>query len=177
MRFGLLNFEDVSEHFDLVAEPVQRQIETGHLSGIYVSPIDAGLADTAAFCEHYHVGLEVSANCVIIEAKRADNIWYAACMILATDRIDINNVVRRHLAARKISFAPMEKAVAMTGMEYGGITPLGLPGGWPILVDTAVANTDKVIIGSGIRGSKLLIQSKLLADLPEAVILDIAKHS
>ena len=177
MKFGSLDFEDVSKHFDLVAKPVQELIEAEGLRDVFVAKIDASLADTAAFCEHYRVGLEVSANCVIIEAKRAERTWYAACMILATDRIDINNVVRRHFDARKISFAPMETAVMMTGMEYGGITPVGLLADWPILVDAAVANTESVIIGSGIRGSKLLVPGKLLADLPGAVILDIAKRS
>lgn len=175
MKFGLLDFENVSDHFELVAKPVRALIEVENLADSYVSEIDATLADTAAFCEHYQIGLNVSANCVIIEAKRADKTWYAACMILATDRIDINNVVRRHLDARKISFAPMERAVTMTGMEYGGITPVGLPANWPILIDTAVTKADKVIIGSGIRGSKLLIPGTLLASLPGALVLDIAK--
>ena len=66
------------------------------------------LADTAAFCEHYDIGLGVSANCVIVEAKRADRVWYAACMVLATTRADVNGVVRKHLDARKISFASMD---------------------------------------------------------------------
>ena len=60
------------------------------------------LADTAAFCEHYDVGLDVSANCVVVEAKRADRVWHAACMVLATTRADVNGIVRKHVDARKI---------------------------------------------------------------------------
>ena len=100
--------------------------------------IDPELADTAAFCARYGVALEDSANCVVIAGRRGGETRYAACVVLATTRADVNGVVRRRLDARKASFAPMDDAVALTGMEYGGITPIGLPADWPILVDAAV---------------------------------------
>ena len=143
--------------------------------GLWVSEIDADLADTAAFCEHYDIGLDVSANCVVVEARRADRTWHAACLVLATTRADVNGIVRKHLGARKISFAPMDAAVSLTGMEYGGITPVGLPDDWPILVDRNVIDQDRVIIGSGIRGSKLLASTEVLASLPNAEVLAITK--
>jgi len=92
-------------------------------------------------------------------------------VILATTRADVNNVARRELDVRKASFAPMDIAVAESGMEYGGITPLGLPG-WPVLVDAAVADTPYVVIGSGVRHSKLVLPAKLLASLPGARVID-----
>ena len=95
-------------------------------------------------------------------------------MVLATDRADVNGVVRRRLDARKASFAPMDVAVAETGMEYGGITPIGLPAGWPILVDERVDATDHVIIGSGVRRSKLVVPGALLARLPGAEVIAFA---
>jgi prolyl-tRNA editing enzyme YbaK/EbsC (Cys-tRNA(Pro) deacylase) len=119
--------------------------------------------------------MDISANCVVIQAKAAESIWYVACVILATDKIDVNGVVRKYLKARKTSFAPMDKAVTMTAMEYGGITPIGLPASWPILVDDAVVHSEQVIIGSGVRRSKLLVPGKLLGILPNATVLDIAK--
>jgi prolyl-tRNA editing enzyme YbaK/EbsC (Cys-tRNA(Pro) deacylase) len=143
--------------------------------GLWVSEIDPGLADTAAFCEHYEIGLDVSANCVVVEARRADRVWFAACVVLAITRADVNGIVRKHLGARKISFAPMDAAVSLTGMEYGGITPVGLPDDWPILVDRNVIDEDRVIIGSGIRGSKLLAATEVLASLPNAEVLAITK--
>jgi prolyl-tRNA editing enzyme YbaK/EbsC (Cys-tRNA(Pro) deacylase) len=143
--------------------------------GLWVSEIDPGLADTAAFCEHYEIGLDVSANCVVVEARRADRVWFAACVVLAITRADVNGIVRKHLGARKISFAPMDAAVSLTGMEYGGITPVGLPDDWPILVDRNVIDQDRVIIGSGIRGSKLLAATEVLASLPNAEVLAITK--
>jgi prolyl-tRNA editing enzyme YbaK/EbsC (Cys-tRNA(Pro) deacylase) len=94
--------------------------------------------------------------------------------VLASDRADVNRTVRKQLDVRKISFASMAEAVSQTEMEYGGITPVGLPAGWPILVDAAVAATDWVVIGSGIRGSKLLIPGAAVAALPSAVTLALA---
>ena len=155
--------------------PASRAPERPHLrDGLWVSPIDPDMADTAAFCEHYDIGLDISANCVVVEARRADRTWYAACVLLATTRADVNGIVRKRLGARKISFASMDTAVALTAMEYGGITPVGLPADWPLLVDESVVVQDRVIIGSGIRGSKLLVATELLASLPNAEVLGIA---
>ena len=172
---GKLTFVPVGGALDLVGDPVRRHIEDAGGGGLWVSEIDPNLADTAAFCEHYDVGLDISANCVVVEAKRADRVWHAACMVLATTRADVNGVVRKHLDARKISFASMATAVSLTGMEYGGITPVGLPADWPILVDQNVADRRRVIIGSGIRGSKLLASPEVLAGLPAAEVFGITK--
>jgi prolyl-tRNA editing enzyme YbaK/EbsC (Cys-tRNA(Pro) deacylase) len=143
---------------------------------VSVAEIDPGLADTAAFCERYGVGLAESANCVLISGRRGGETRFAACMVLATTRADVNGVVRRELDVRKASFAAMDVAVAESGMEYGGITPLGLPAAWPVLVDAAVAGTPFVVIGSGVRRSKLILAGKLLATMPGArVIEDLAR--
>jgi prolyl-tRNA editing enzyme YbaK/EbsC (Cys-tRNA(Pro) deacylase) len=176
MKLGKLTFSPINEHTELLA-PATAERAQELSDSIWVTPIDATLADTAAFCEAYDVGLDISANCVIVEAKRGERIWYAACIILATDKVDVNGTVRKHLDARKLSFAPMDTAVALTGMEYGGITPLGLPADWPILIDSAVMEHEKVIIGSGIRASKILIPSPALASLLNATVLDIKKPS
>jgi len=171
MDVGKLTFVPASEAPDLVAEPVRPHLQ----DGLWVSAIDPDLADTAAFCEHYDAGLDISANCVVVEARRADRAWFAACIVLATTRADINGIVRKNLGARKISFAPMDSAVSLTGMEYGGITPVGLPEDWAILVDTNVIYQERVIIGSGVRGSKILAATSVLASLPNAEVLAITK--
>jgi prolyl-tRNA editing enzyme YbaK/EbsC (Cys-tRNA(Pro) deacylase) len=141
---------------------------------MWVAEIDPAVADTAAFCQRYAVPLEVSANCVVVAGRRGAETRLAACMVLATGRADVNGVVRRRLDARKASFAAMDLAVAETGMEYGGITPVGLPAGWPVLVDAAVAATPYVVIGSGLRRSKLVVAGADLAQLPDAEVLDLA---
>jgi prolyl-tRNA editing enzyme YbaK/EbsC (Cys-tRNA(Pro) deacylase) len=138
---------------------------------VRVAAINPALADTAQFCETYGVTLEESANCVVIAGKRGSEVSYAACMVTATTRADVNGLVRRHLGAKKASFGPMDVVTSLTGMEYGGITPIGLPESWPILVDQQVAKSPSVVIGSGIRGSKLWLPGHLLAELPSAQIL------
>jgi len=171
VEVGKLTFVPASDAPQLVAEPVKPHLQ----NGLWVSEIDPELADTAAFCEHYDIGLEMSANCVVVEARPAERTWHAACLVLATTRADVNGVVRKHLGARKISFAPMETAVSLTGMEYGGITPVGLPADWPILVDENMIGQDRVIIGSGIRGSKILVPTSVLASLPAAEVMALTK--
>ncbi|HZD71176.1 MAG TPA: YbaK/EbsC family protein [Actinomycetes bacterium] len=176
MRMGALDVVPATERPDLLGAPVAAAIAAWGgpvpVSEIGVAEIDPELADTAAFCERYGVGLEESANCVVVAARRAGETRLAACVVLATTRADVNGIVRRHLGARRASFAAMETAVAETGMEYGGITPIGLPGGWPILVDAAVAAVPWAVVGSGVRRSKLVLPGKALADLPAAVVLD-----
>ena len=138
---------------------------------VAAAPIDAELADTAAFCAEYGVEMADSANCVVIAGRRGDVTRYAACVVLATTRADVNNVVRRRLDARKASFAPMEDAVTLTGMEFGGITPIGVPAPWPVYVDAAVLERDVVVIGSGLRRSKIALPSAALPELPGAEVV------
>ena len=171
---GTLSSVPAAERPDLLAEPVAKAV--AGLSGIEVAEIDPSLADTAAFCEAYSSPLEFSANCVVVSGKRAGEVRHAACVVLATTRADVNGVVKRRLDVRKASFAPMDQAVELTGMEYGGITPLGLPADWPLLVDARVAAADAVVVGSGIRGSKLAVPGAVLAALPGAeVVPDLAR--
>ncbi|MFG3030152.1 YbaK/EbsC family protein [Streptomyces sp. NPDC048253] len=134
---------------------------------------DPQWADTAVFVEHYgRELLERSANCVVVAGKRGGETTLAACVVLSTTRVDVNGVVRRQLGARKASFASMDTAVGETGMEYGGITPIGLPAGWPVLVDSAVVDLPYVLVGSGRRRGKLLVPGKAFAELPGAVVLE-----
>ncbi len=175
MKLGTLDFQPVESVLDLVSEPTKRGIVGNNLSGVVVAEIDQELSDTAVFCEKYQIAAENAVNCVIIEAKRADKVWYAACMIPATKKADVNGIVRKELDAKKVSFAPMGKATGLTGMEFGAINPIGLPADWPILVDINAANLNYAIIGSGIRKSKLLVTGKLLASLPNAKVLTLEK--
>ena len=161
---------------DLLAPPVAAAIESlnGKLpaDAVGVAEIDPGLADTAAFCERYGVPLDGSANCVVVAGLRDGETRFAACVVLATTRADVNGLARRQLDVRKASFAAVDVAVAETGMEYGGITPIGVPASWPVFVDAAVAAAPQVIVGSGVRRSKLTLPGEALGRLPGALILD-----
>jgi prolyl-tRNA editing enzyme YbaK/EbsC (Cys-tRNA(Pro) deacylase) len=170
-RLGSLTWHPAAERPELLGAPVTAALPA--LAGpVWVAEIDDDLADTAAFIDAYAVPPEASANCVVVAARRAGQTTLAACVVLATTRADVNGLVRRHLDARKASFAPQDVAVAESGMAYGGITPVGLPAEWPVLVDAAVAAADWVVIGSGTRGSKLAVPGSALAGLPAAVVLD-----
>jgi prolyl-tRNA editing enzyme YbaK/EbsC (Cys-tRNA(Pro) deacylase) len=173
---GKLDTAPARTRADLIAAPVATALASWsgatRVDDIHVAPIDPDLADTAAFCAAYDVGLDVSANCVVVAGKREGVQRFAACMVLATTRADVNNVVRRLLDVRKLSFAPMDTAVSETGMEYGGITPIGLPAAWPIYVDAAVVATPLVVIGSGVRRSKIVLPGATLAELPNAQVVD-----
>lgn len=167
-----LHFEPALTRPDLLAAPVQAALAAwAGASGVSAAAIDPELADTAAFCAAYEIELSGSANCVLIAARRGDTVQHAACVVLATTRADVNGAVRRHLEARKASFAALTSAVSLTGMEYGGITPIGLPASWPVLLDPAVLTAAPVVIGSGLRASKLQLVGEALADLPGAVVL------
>ncbi|MGY1914671.1 YbaK/EbsC family protein [Blastococcus sp. SYSU DS0973] len=168
---GSLRWLPAAERPDLLGPPVAAALP--RLPGpAWVAEIAEDLADTAAFSGAYAVPLAASANCVVVAARRGGETTLAACLVLATTRADVNGLVRRHLGARKVSFAPQDVAVAETGMAYGGITPVGLPASWPVLVDAAVAAAELVVIGSGTRGSKLAVPGALLVGLPGAVVLD-----
>ena len=176
MRAPIGNFDQATpapDCLDLLVGPVAAAIRgwQGPVPAdqlLYVDS-DPAVADTAVFVETYGADLaETAANCVIVQGKRGGEARLAACVVAANTRLDVNNTVRRRLEVRKASFAPHELAVGETGMEYGGITPIGLPAGWPVLVDAAVADLPHVLIGSGRRRGKLIVPGKALLQLPHA---------
>jgi prolyl-tRNA editing enzyme YbaK/EbsC (Cys-tRNA(Pro) deacylase) len=165
----------VAQRPDLVAPPVAAAVAAWRGSvpadAFWVAEIDPELADTAAFCERYGVRMDRSANCVILAARREGRSWFAACVVLATTRADVNGLAKKQLGASKISFAPMDAATSASAMEYGGVTPIGLPPEWPILIDAQVAAAERVVVGSGVRRSKISLPGKALAELPNAIVL------
>ena len=175
MTLGHLDLVPALDHPELLADPVWTfllSLPASLADSIMVSAIDPDLADTAAFCERYEVGLDISANCVIVAGRRGETVRYAACMVLATTRADVNGLIRSLLEARKASFAPMDDAVALSGMEYGGITPLGVPAERLALVDSRIVALPQVIVGSGLRRSKIAMPGAVLAALPGAQVVE-----
>jgi prolyl-tRNA editing enzyme YbaK/EbsC (Cys-tRNA(Pro) deacylase) len=144
----------------------------GLLDAVGVVEIDPSVSDTATTREQFGLDAATLANCVVVAGKREGVEKIAACVVLSTTRADVNNAVKRLLDVRKASFLSMDRAVELTGMEYGGITPIGLPVEWPVYVDRRVADTDVVIIGSGVRRSKILLPGRMLGELPGAQLVD-----
>jgi prolyl-tRNA editing enzyme YbaK/EbsC (Cys-tRNA(Pro) deacylase) len=147
-------------------------VEPEVADAVAVAAIDPDLADTAALTAAYDLPPGASANCVVVSGRRAGEERIAAAVVLATTRADVNNAVKRLLDVRKASFLSTDRATAESGMEYGGITPIGLPKEWRLFVDEAVTEIDLAIIGSGIRGSKLFLPGRLLAELPGAEVIE-----
>jgi len=136
-----------------------------------VFPCDPSLADTNVFCERYGYPMEKSANTIVVVGK-ADPRRYAACVALATTRVDVNKVVRRRLGVRRISFASAEETREMTGMELGGVTPLALPPELPLWVDARVMDCDWVILGGGSRSAKVKVTPEVFLRIPNATIVE-----
>ncbi|MFH8251818.1 YbaK/EbsC family protein [Microbacterium sp. B2969] len=170
-----LDFSPALDRPELLAAPVRAGLlglDPALAAQVRATPIDPTLADTASFCEAYGVGMDEGANCIVVAGTRGDVTTYAACLVIGTTRLDVNGTVRKFLGARRASFAPMDDAVALTGMEYGGITPIGLPSDWVILVDPRVAALTWAIVGAGIRGAKLSVPGAVLGALPGAEVIE-----
>jgi prolyl-tRNA editing enzyme YbaK/EbsC (Cys-tRNA(Pro) deacylase) len=169
---GALTTAPVSVHPELVSSSVLDALRAlGLDSAIGVVEIDPALSDTAATREAYGLTADTLANCVIVIGRREGEERTAACVVPATTRADINGFVKHRLDVRKASFLARELAVELTGMEFGGITPIGLPASWPILVDERIIHTPLVIVGSGVRRSKLIVPGELFSALPGVEIV------
>jgi prolyl-tRNA editing enzyme YbaK/EbsC (Cys-tRNA(Pro) deacylase) len=172
-ELGTLESLPALDHAHLLGPTVARALASWPgAAGVAVVEIDPDLADTAAMSEAYDLPLTTGANCVVVAGRRDGQERVAACLVRADTRADVNNLVKRTLDVRKASFLSMDRAVEESAMEYGGITPIGLPDRWRLLVDTQVIEMDVAIIGSGVRRSKLLVPGRLIADLPGAEVVE-----
>jgi prolyl-tRNA editing enzyme YbaK/EbsC (Cys-tRNA(Pro) deacylase) len=158
---------------DLLADPVAAALRSWpYADRVGVVEIDPALADTAALSEAYDLPMSTGANCVVVGGRRDGEDRVAACLVRADTRADVNNLVKRTLDVRKASFLAMDRAVEESGMEHGGITPLGLPDPWRLLVDAQVLDIEVAVIGSGVRRSKLLLPGALTAELAGAEVIE-----
>lgn len=137
---------------------------------------DPALADTAAFCAAYGFDLANSANTIVVVGKAATPV-FAACVVLATHRLDVNRSVRSRLGTRKASFASPAETKALTGHEIGGVTAFGLPGGLPIWVDEAVMDRERIVLGGGSRSWKVLAPPTILRTLAGVEVVEGLAHA
>jgi prolyl-tRNA editing enzyme YbaK/EbsC (Cys-tRNA(Pro) deacylase) len=156
-------------------DPAGRARLVAALHGVAVPyelfPCDPALADTAAFCAAYGFAPEDSANTILVIGK-SDPPRYAACVVLAPHRLDVNRTVRDRLATRKASFAPAESTRDITGMEIGGVTVFGLPADLPIWVDGRVMDRARIVLGGGSRSWKVIASPAILRALPRVEVVD-----
>ncbi|MEO7117640.1 MAG: YbaK/EbsC family protein [Candidatus Limnocylindrales bacterium] len=132
---------------------------------------DAELADTARFCEAYGFALDEAANTIVVVGK-SDPRRYAACVVLAPHRLDVNRIVKARLGTRKASFAAADETSALTGMAIGGVTPFGLPADLPIWVDAAVMDRPRIVLGGGSRSWKVIAAPAILAALQNVTVVE-----
>ena len=132
---------------------------------------DPALADTAAFCTAYGFAPADSANTILVVGK-TEPPRYAACVVLAPNRLDVNRTVRDRLGTRKASFAPSEATREITGMEIGGVTVFGLPPELPIWVDGRVMERERVVLGGGSRSWKVIASPSILLALPGVEVVE-----
>jgi prolyl-tRNA editing enzyme YbaK/EbsC (Cys-tRNA(Pro) deacylase) len=129
------------------------------------------LADTALFSAHYGYPMTHCGNAIIVAGKSEPRL-YAACVVQAAARLDVNRTVRTLLEVRRISFASPEETQSVTGMTIGGVTVFGLPEDMPIYLASDLKGLDYVILGSGTRRGKLKIDPSELTKLPNAVFVE-----
>lgn len=136
-----------------------------------IFPCDPALADTAAFCERYGFTPDQSANTIIVATRKVDPVRYAACVVLATTKLDVNKQVSRLLDAKRVSFANGETTLVLTGMQIGGVTAVGLSD-LPVYVDSRVMDVPQIVMGGGNRATKLLLEPHELTKLPNVQVVD-----
>lgn len=170
-----LHFLPAIERLDLVSPTIQNLLKNWQgsvpIDEILVAEIDPLFAGGNDLCTKYGVSPAEGATCVIVEATRSSKRTLAACVALVNARMDFNGIIRKALDARRVSLAPLDEVLALSQMEYGSITPYGLPAEWPILLDEKVVQTPRIIIGSGLLRSKLSLPGKVLTEQPSAKII------
>jgi len=156
-----------------MADALIEQLES---SGVAFEIVDCDpeLADTAQFCEAYGYSQDDSANTILVIGK-SDPPIYAACIVLATTRLDVNRVVRKRLGVKKASFASGDATVGVTGMQIGGVTPFGLPADLPVWVDARVMDRERIILGGGGRDRKVLASPSILTATGAEVVEELAR--
>ncbi|MGK0169745.1 MAG: prolyl-tRNA editing enzyme YbaK/EbsC (Cys-tRNA(Pro) deacylase) [Gammaproteobacteria bacterium] len=135
-------------------------------------PCDPDHADTEVFCAEHGVALEDSANTIVVASKSGVEQRFAACVLLATTRLDVNKTVRKRLGVRRISFASPEQTREVTGMVLGGVAPFGLPENLPVWIDSAVLARDSVVIGGGDRAHKISVTARVFLDNPNVEVVE-----
>ena len=133
--------------------------------------VDPDFADTLQFCEKYGFKMEESGNTIIVASKRGEK-KFSGCIVLGTDRLDVNKKVKSLMGVSRLSFANAEDTVKLTGMMIGGVTPFALPDDLPIYVDAKIMGLSQLIVGGGRRSGKILIHPNELLKIPTVQVVE-----
>ena len=152
-----------------IEQQVQSTLESMGVEYEWIE-VDPDFADTAAFCEKYDFRMDHSGNTIIVASKRGEK-KYSACIVLGTNRLDVNKKVRSLMEVSRLSFANADETMDLTGMMIGGVTPFALPTSLPIYVDAMIMDLDYVILGGGSRSGKLKVHPSALRDIPTARVI------
>lgn len=176
VTFMTLHFSSALTQIELLATPVQQCLQNWQastpVSEIEVAEIDPQYLGGKDLCEHYNIAPQYGANCILVEGARGDLKTLAACLVpVNTIKTNFNSVVRKFLQARTVTLAPLDAMLEFTKMEYGSITVVGLPKEFQILIDPTIMQVPHIIIGSGLKKSKLRLPTKVLLELPNSFLL------
>lgn len=169
---SILQFKSISQNPNLVSLSIFHAARDMYTDTVLVAEIDPKYMGGKELCEHYGVNPDEGANCVVVEAVRNEGSEYVAILVPVGYRADLNGMVRKHLDARRVSLAPLDKVLEITGMEYGSITPFGLPDDWKKLIDARLLEKEKIVVGGGKQISKLLLPTSVLRELPKVEIIE-----
>lgn len=169
-----LDFQPIKDHPELVSESVYKATES--TSDVLVGQIDPQYMNGTALSDHYDVNLEDGANCIVVRGKRGEMRMTAAVLVPVGYRADLNGLVCEKLDAKKVSMAPLEEVIQETGMEYGSITPVGLPETWKVLIDSRLMEKETIIVGGGKQISKLRVPTVFLRQQSNVEIVENLAH-
>jgi len=157
-----------------MAEDIELQVKStlGSMNVEYQwIEVDPRFADTAAFCQAYGFRMDHSGNTIILASKRGEK-KYSACIVLGTDRLDVNKKVRGLMDVSRVSFADADETMLLTGMMIGGVTPFALPESLPVYIDSTIMDLDYVILGGGSRSGKIKVPPSALLSIPGASVIE-----
>lgn len=172
-----LDFKPIIENENLVPSCIYEFVKKSiNKDKFLVAEIDSNYADGEKLCQKYGIKKECGFNCLIVECKKRDNISHYALIVPIGYKYNMGSVVRKYTNSRVVSVAPLDYVLEKTNMEYGSITPIGLPSDWKILVDPLIKNQEYIVIGGGLVKSKISLPTNIFLKLPNVEIVDgIAK--
>lgn len=180
MKIGNLEFSPIIENKNLVPKCIYDFVSNWNnedINKFLVAEINPEFADGNKLCEEYNIDKKQGFNCLVVECKRNDIIKHCALIVPIGYKYNMGSVVRKYTNSRIVSVAPLEYVLENTGMEYGSITPIGLPNDWMILVGPLIQDQEQIIIGGGFVKSKISLPTKLFLTLSNVeIVVGVAKN-